>query len=134
MEMETRSGARDARARRAPGAPIGRARVYYGESRQSPTIVELQFGGHHLGINVTLAGRQNVLTPTHTGAQPASYAVDGRTVRPLGDENDKAFALINALTPEQQKQAILAFEVRNLVLGPGADGKMIQPEGVRAAT
>ena len=40
---------------------------------------------------------QNVLTPTHTGAQPASYSVEGKTVRPLGDENDKAFALINAL-------------------------------------
>jgi Protein of unknown function (DUF3500) len=60
--------------------------------------------------------------------------MNGRTVRPLGDENDKAFALINALKPEQQKQALLGFEVRNIVLGPGADGKMIQPEGVRAAT
>ena len=78
----------------------------------------LQFGGHHLAINVTLAGRENVLTPTHTGAQPASYTFDGRTIRPLGDENDKAFALINALNAEQQKQAILGFEVRNLVLGP----------------
>ena len=83
---------------------------------------------------MTFAGRENVLTPTHTGAQPASYTVDGRTVRPLGDENDKAFALINALNAEQQKQAILGFEVRNLVLGPGADGKMIAPEGVRAST
>ena len=88
----------------------------------------LQFGGHHLGINVTFAGRQNVLTPTHTGAQPATYTLDGRTVRPLGDENDKAFVLINALNAEQQKQAILGFEVRNLVLGPGADGKMIDPK------
>ena len=94
----------------------------------------LQFGGHHLAINVTLAGGENVLTPTHTGAQPASYTVDGRMVRPLGDENDKAFGLINALTAEQQKQAILGFEVRNLVLGPGTDGKMIAPEGVRAST
>jgi hypothetical protein len=94
----------------------------------------LQFGGHHLAINVTLAGRQNVLTPTHTGAQPASYTVDGRTIRPLGGENDKAFTLMNALTAEQQKQALLGVDVRNLVLGPGADGKMIAPEGVRVST
>jgi hypothetical protein len=93
----------------------------------------LQFGGHHLAINVTFAGGAHVLTPTHTGAQPASYAIEGRTVRPLGDENDKAFALIAALTPEQRKQAILGVEVRNLVLGPGADGKMIAPEGVKAS-
>jgi hypothetical protein len=93
----------------------------------------IQFGGHHLAINVTLAGRQHVLAPTHTGTQPASYSVDGRTVRPLGDENDKAFALVNALTPDQQKRAVLGFEVRNIVLGPGTDGKTIAPEGIRAS-
>ena len=123
---------------RKPGAPIrfGRAEYYVGIlGRPSTTDTwMLQFGGHHLAINVTLAGPQNVLTPTHTGAQPASYTVDGRTIRPLGGENDKAFALINALNPEQQQQAILGFDVRNLVLGPGADGKMIAPEGVRVST
>ena len=40
----------------------------------------MQFGGHHLAINVTMAGRENVLAPTHTGAQPASYSV-GRQAR-----------------------------------------------------
>ncbi len=94
----------------------------------------IQFGGHHLAINVTLAGGRNVLTPTHTGAQPASYRIEGRTIRPLGDENDQAFALINALNAEKQKQAILGYEVRNLVLGPGTDGKTIEPEGVRVST
>ena len=94
----------------------------------------IQFGGHHLAINVTLAGRENVLAPTHTGAQPARYTVDGKMLRPLGDENDKAFALINALSADQQKQAILGYEVRNLVLGPGTDGKTIAPEGARVST
>jgi Protein of unknown function (DUF3500) len=115
---------------------FGRAE-YYLSILGKPSASDLwmvQFGGHHLAINVTLAARQSVLTPTHTGTQPASYAIDGRTIRPLGDENDKAFALVNALTPEQQKQAILSFEVRNLVLGPGTDGKTIAPEGVRAST
>ena len=75
-----------------------------------------------------------MLAPTHTGTQPASYSVDGKTIRPLGDENDKAFALVNALDADQQKQAILELEVRNLVLGPGTDGKTIAPEGVRASS
>jgi hypothetical protein len=131
--LETRSA-----PTRKPGAPIrfGRA-FYYVSILGKPSTTDtwmLQFGGHHLGINVTFAGRENVLTPTHTGAQPATYTLDGKTIRPLGDENDKAFALMNALNAEQQKQATLGFEVRNLVLGPGADGKMIQPEGVRAST
>jgi hypothetical protein len=123
---------------RKPDAPIrfGRA-FYYVAILGKPSTTDrwmLQYGGHHLAINVIFAGRENVLSPTHTGAQPATYTLNGRTVRPLGDENDKAFALINALNAEQQKQAILGVEVRNLVLGPGADGKMIAPEGVRAST
>jgi uncharacterized protein DUF3500 len=127
--------------RGAPSRPatsrtrFGRAE-YYVAVLGKPSTTDpwmIQFGGHHLAINVTLAGRQNVLTPTHTGTQPASYSVDGRTIRPLGDENDKAFALINALNADQQKQAILAYEVRNIVLGPGADGKTIAPEGIRAS-
>ena len=44
----------------------------------------LQFGGHHLGINVTVVGKNVVLTPTHTGAQPTTFTRGGKTVRPLG--------------------------------------------------
>jgi len=123
---------------RKPGAPVRFGRgEYYVAILGKPSTTDLwmlQFGGHHLAINVTVAGGQNVLAPTHTGAQPSSYQLQGRMVRPLGDENDKAFALVNALNEEQRKQAILGFEVRNLVLGPGEDGKMIAPEGVRAST
>ena len=115
---------------------FGRAEFYLGilgkPSATDPWMI--QFGGHHLAINVTLVGQQNVLTPTHTGTQPATFSLQGKTIRPLGDENDKAFALINALNPEQQKQAILSYEVRNIVLGPGADGKTIAPEGIRASS
>ena len=93
----------------------------------------LQFGGHHLAINMTLAGRQATLAPSHTAAQPASYSFEGRTVRPLGDENDRAFALMAALDADQRKQAILGYNVSDLVLGPGQDGRTIQPEGLRAS-
>jgi hypothetical protein len=93
----------------------------------------IQFGGHHLAINVTVVGAQHVMTPSLPAAQPATYTLNGQTIRPLGDENDKAFALINALTPEQQKQAILGYRVSDLVLGPGQDGKVIQPEGILAS-
>ena len=54
-------------------------------------------------------------------------------MRPLGDENDKGFALINALDDKQKGQAILSYRVADLVLGPGQDGKTIQPEGIRAS-
>jgi hypothetical protein len=93
----------------------------------------LQFGGHHLAINLTMAGSQATLAPSLPATQPATFTVEGRTVRPLGNENDKAFALINALDDAQRGQAILNYRVSDLVLGPGQDGRMIQPEGIRAS-
>jgi Protein of unknown function (DUF3500) len=121
------------------GAPGGRGGVQFGldeyyiafvgaPSATAPWI--LQFGGHHLGINVTIVGPNNVLTPSLPAAQPARYVLNGQTIRPLGNENDKGFALVNALDASQQKQAILSYEVRDLVLGPLNDGKVIQPEGM----
>ncbi len=93
----------------------------------------IQFGGHHLAINVTVAGSNTVMTPSLPAAQPAKYTLNGQTVRPLGRENDKGFALITALNAAQQKRAILNYQVTDLVLGPGADGKTIQPEGILAS-
>ena len=93
----------------------------------------LQFGGHHLALNITIAGERGVLTPTLTGAQPALYTINGKTVRPLSQESDKAFALLNALDETQRKQTILNYRVADLVLGPGQDGKMIPPEGLKAS-
>ena len=93
----------------------------------------LQFGGHHLALNITIAGEKGVLTPTLTGAQPAVFTLNGKTVRPLGQESDKALALLNALDEKQQKQAILGYNLADLVLGPGQDGKTIQPEGLKAS-
>ncbi len=72
------------------------------------------------------------MTPSLPAAQPAIYQLNGETVRPLGRENDKSFALINSQDAAQQKQAILNYQVSDLVLGPGQDGKTIQPEGIKA--
>jgi Protein of unknown function (DUF3500) len=123
--------------KRAAGSRIrfGRAE-YYVAILGTPSVTQpwmIQFGGHHLAINVTVVGKDNVLTPSHTGTQPAKYTLTGETVRPLGGENDKAFALINALDAPQRKQAILEYQVADTVLGPGLDGKVIQPEGIRVA-
>jgi Protein of unknown function (DUF3500) len=93
----------------------------------------LQFGGHHLAINLTLAGSQASMTPSLPAAQPATYTVEGREIRPLGREQDKAFALVNALDASLRSHAILTYRVSDLVLGPGQDGRTIQPEGLRAS-
>ena len=100
-------------------------------SEKDPWMV--QFGGHHLALNITISGEHGVLTPSLVGAQPALYQVNGKTVRPLGDESDKALALLNALDEGQRKKAILGFRMADLVLGPGQDGKTIVPEGLKAS-
>jgi hypothetical protein len=142
-------GPADGRGRgdgRGPGAPGGGAPgggVVFGQDEyylafvgtpSTTTPWMLQFGGHHLAINLTLAGSQATMAPSLPAAQPASYTFEGRTIRPLGNENDKAFALINALDNTERGQAILPSRVADLVLGPGQDGRTIQPEGIRAST
>jgi hypothetical protein len=93
-----------------------------------------QFGGHHLALNITMAGSKGVLTPTLTGAQPAIFKLNGKTIRPVGRESDKALALLQALDENQRKQAVLNYKVADLVLGPGQDGKKIAPEGLKASS
>ena len=108
----------------------------------------LQFNGHHLGLNLTVDGEDNVLTPSFVGVQPAEYTLDqagdltafepasvldSGTIRPMGTENDEAFELMNALDAQQQDQATLDYEVGDLVLGPGEDGRVLEPEGLPAS-
>jgi hypothetical protein len=100
-------------------------------STQSPWM--MQFGGHHLALNVTFSGATGVMTPSLTGAQPAVFTVNGRQIRPLGRESDEALALAQSLRPDQQQRAFLNYRVADLVLGPGQDGKKIAPEGLKAA-
>ena len=54
-------------------------------------------------------------------------------MRALAAENDKAFALLDALDATQRKAALLNYEVRDLMLGPGQDGKTIVPEGLKGS-
>jgi hypothetical protein len=120
----------------APNSEMFGHDLYYISILGKPSVKDpwmLQFGGHHLALNITMVGRQGILTPSLTAAQPAKYTVAGKTVRPLGAENDKAFALVNALDDSQRKQAILNYKVADLVLGPGEDGKTIQPEGLKGS-
>ena len=115
----------------AAGTKVYTLGIFSTPSATAPWMV--QFGGHHLGLNVVIAGEHGVMTPTLTGAQPAVYTANGKTVRVLAQENDKAFDLLHALDEGQRKQAILNYQVRDLVLGPGEAGKTIVPEGLRAS-
>src|SRR5688572_13717705 len=116
------------------GAPPFGRDEYFLSFLGKPSATEpwmIQFGGHHLALNITIAGEQGVLTPSLIAVQPAKFTFEGKTVRPMGRETDKALELVKALTDEQRKQAILGSQMRDLVLGPGHDGETIQPEGLK---
>lgn len=95
---------------------------------------EVQFGGHHLGINATLNGAEDSVTfaPTHLGSQPAVYTdAQGNEVQPLAGMYETAFAFYNSLTEEQQEKLYQGAEVKNLVCAPG--GTCAYPTGTGLA-
>lgn len=127
--QEIMEGDEQLRSRGRGGSMFGKD-LYFFSVLGSPSETKpwmLQFGGHHLALNITIAGAQGILTPSLTAAQPALFTLNGKTVRPLGQESDKALALLASLNEEQRNQAILNYRVSDLVLGPGKDGKTTNP-------
>ena len=55
-------------------------------------------------------------------------------MRPLGQENDKAFRFAERPRRDRsESKRFSTYRVADLVLGPGQDGKTIQPEGLKAS-
>lgn len=94
----------------------------------------VQYGGHHLAVNMTMAGDAMTLAPTLWGAQPAAYAEAATDVEPLCGETVKAFAVVDALDDTQLKAALLTTAATEIRLGAGQDGKTLAQEGVKAST
>jgi hypothetical protein len=60
--------------------------------------------GHHISLNVTIVDQDTlVATPLLFGAEPGRVG----PVRPLAAEEDLAFALLEALTEDQRRRAII---------------------------
>ena len=73
------------RAGRAGAPPFGEDEFYLAflGTPSTTTPWMLQFGGHHLAINLTIVGSQTSMAPSLPAAQPATFEWEGRTVRPL---------------------------------------------------
>ena len=79
--------------------------AFFGDPTATDSAFEVQFGGHHLGINATLDGDADAITfaPTHLGVQPAVYTdEDGEEVQPFEGIYTDAFAFFDSLTADQQ--------------------------------
>ena len=93
----------------------------------------IQFGGHHLALNIAVCGGNAVLTPLLTGALPASYTGEDGEKRVLADENDKAFALMRSFSESQRKQAVFTHPVSDMVQGPGDFDKTLPDVGIQGS-
>ena len=71
-----------------------------------------QIDGHHLIVNCFILSDQVVLTPVFMGSEP-TQAPSGKYagVRVFEEEDRRGLALVQALNPEQQNQAVLAKEL-----------------------
>jgi hypothetical protein len=77
-----------------------------------------RFEGHHVSLNVTVAGGAVSATPCFLGANPATVTdEEGRTVsRPLAPEEDVAHELMAALDSDQRDRAVIGREAPNDIL------------------
>jgi hypothetical protein len=82
-----------------------------------------RFEGHHVSLNVTVAGNRLAATPSFLGANPALHRdPGGRVIRPLGREEDLGRAIVNALDPGGQARAVVSDVAPPEILGGAATG------------
>lgn len=107
--------------------------AFFGDPSDSQAW-QVQFGGHHLGLNATLDGSDGSITfaPTHLGSQPAVYTnEEGEEVQPLAGMYETAFAFYDSLSEEQQAALYQGSEVQDLTCAPG--GACSYPTGTGLA-
>ncbi|WP_198961969.1 DUF3500 domain-containing protein [Pseudonocardia sp. MH-G8] len=95
--------------------------AFFGDPSDS-SAWQVQFGGHHLGINATLDRAAGAITfaPTHLGSQPAVYPNgDGEQVQPLAGMYETAFAFYDSLTAEQQAALYQGEQLQTMQCAPG---------------
>ncbi|MEV2221831.1 DUF3500 domain-containing protein [Nocardia vinacea] len=67
-----------------------------------------RFGGHHISLNNLIVGGRIVsTTPCFIGADPASTALLGAALRPLGGPEEAARQLARSLDPDRYRVALL---------------------------
>lgn len=109
--------------------------AFFGDPSDS-SAWEVQFGGHHLGINATLEGDENAVTfaPTHLGVQPAVYTNEnGEETQPFGTIYETAFAFYDSLTDEQLEAMYQGEGVEAMACAPGSTCDYPTGAGISAA-
>ena len=91
----------------------------------------VQLDGHHVGLNFSVEKEKLTMSPSFIGSQPTSYEIGDKKVSPLPGEIKDAFVLVQSLTDDQRKQAVIRPRRVDLRSGPGTDGKVPEAKGVK---
>ena len=97
--------------------------VFGKPSATKPWMV--QFGGHHLGINVTIVGKETVLTPSHTGTQPDSFTPTARRSGPSDQRTTWHSSSSTCSMPNSRRKLCSAPNPRISCLGPVKTAKRL---------
>lgn len=92
-----------------------------------------QIDGHHLIINCFILGDQLVMTPEFRGSEP-NIAASGKYAgtRVFRDEEARGLALMTALSPQQQGQAVIGDQLpRDVLASAHLDNAEIKYAGIR---
>ena len=119
--------------------------IEYGDNRYYFTVMGKpsdkepwgwQLDGHHLIINYFVLGDQVVMTPAFWGSEPIiAHAGKYKGVSILQEEQNNGLAMVNALTEDQRKKAILtSSKTSNLNVGEAfKDNVVLDYKGIRGS-
>lgn len=92
----------------------------------------LNFGGHHMALNLTCNGDNISVSPYFIGTDPAEVKKDKYAgFRVLNKEEDYGFMLLNSLTDTQKAIAILTQEVpKDILTSPKSSQRITNYYGI----
>lgn len=91
--------------------------------------------GHHLSLTMVATPDGDLtVTPHFMGANPAEvHGGDLDGTRPLAEEMDRAFGLLDGLDQDERARAVIADRsMGDILTGPGRESALATPEGLAA--
>lgn len=123
----------DRRAKRLQWAPENYWLSFYG-TPSADTPWAWQFGGHHLGLNISIEGNRVItMSPSFIGTEPAVFTINGTDFEAVRDMHLAGYAVYTALDQAQQSAADAGTVPEDVLTGPGEDGTIPEVIGLSAA-
>ena len=118
---------RDGKPRAGFGAENFWLAVFGDPSAKGPWAIQLD--GHHIAINLNFNGDKVGMSPSFIGTQPKAIKYAGKDIEVMKGESGVAYQLINTLTHEQKKVAIISRKRGGIATAAGKDGVVPEPVG-----